>query len=276
MGTRALGRTWENVGIQRLTRTEILLRLFNAELPSALKSSLHRGRDRALPQTCFFCGDSNDETVCTPCASDLPRLPAQVCPRCQLAAANGEVCGRCLKKPPLWTQMVAQWQYEFPLDTAMISAKYHHAFAIYRWAATQQDEWPFAANATLIPVPLAELRLQSRGYNQAQLIAREMAKRFALKVDTDAVIRIRETDIQQRLNWEERRKNVRAAFAATRSFAGESVVMIDDVLTTGATLNALAQALLDAGAARVDAFVLARVLPIRRRDRVVKFGRAPA
>ena len=252
------------------------MRLFNAKALIPLRPTLQRVRGRALPQSCFFCGDSSDETVCAPCANDLPPLAAHVCPRCQLDAANGQVCGRCLKKPPVWQHLVAQWRYEFPLDTAMVSAKYHHAFAIYRWAAAQRTAWPFAAHATLIPVPLAALRLQSRGYNQAQLIAEEMAKRFDLKVDADAAIRIRETAIQQRLNWSERRHNVRSAFVATRSFAGESVVLIDDVLTTGATLNSLARALLDAGAARVDAFVLARVLPIRRRDRVVKFGQAIA
>ena len=231
-------------------------------------------RDRALPQSCFFCGESAPETVCEPCASSLLRLGAEVCPRCQLAAANGELCGRCLKKPPVWQRLIAQWQYDFPIDAALVSAKYHHAFAIYRWAATQQSDWPFASSATLIPVPLAALRLQARGYNQAQLIAKEMSKRFALRVDAEAVIRIRETDIQQRLNWIERRRNVRNAFAATRSFAGESVVLVDDVLTTGSTLNELARAVYDAGAARVDAYVLARVQPIRRRDRVVKFGRS--
>lgn len=250
--------------------------MFKADASATLTSSVKRVRDRALPQSCFFCGDTGDETVCAPCAADLPHLARHVCPRCQLDAANGEVCGRCLKKPPVWGQLVALWRYEFPLDTALVSAKYHHSFAIYRWAATQRTAWPFARDATLIPVPLAELRLQSRGYNQAQLIAEEMAKRFDLGVDTDAVIRIRETDIQQRLNWTERRQNVRGAFCATRSFAGESIVLIDDVLTTGATLNSLARALLDAGAMRVDAFVLARVLPIRRRDRVVKFGQARA
>jgi ComF family protein len=250
--------------------------MFNTEASSTFQSRLKRMRDRALPQSCFFCGDSADESVCAPCATGLPRPGRHVCPRCQLPAANAEVCGRCLKKPPVWQQLIAEWQYEFPLDKAMVSAKYHHAFAIYRWAAAQRAAWPFDRGATLIPVPLAELRLQSRGYNQAQLIAEEMAKRFDLNVDPGAVIRIRETDVQQRLNWIERRRNVRSAFAATRSFAGESVVLIDDVLTTGATLNALALAVLDAGAARADAFVLARVLPIRRRDRVVKFGQARA
>ncbi len=233
-------------------------------------------RDRMLPQCCFFCGDSSVETVCAPCIDNLPSLVEQVCPRCQLAVANGEVCGRCLKKPPAWERLVARWPYQFPLDKALVSAKYHHAFAIYRWAAAYLNAWPLTATATLIPVPLADLRLQSRGYNQAQLIAEEVAKRFALRVDASAVIRIRETDVQQRLNWIERRHNVRGAFVATRSFAGESVVLIDDVLTTGATLNSLARTVLDAGATRVDAFVLARVLPIRRRDRVVKFGQARA
>ena len=236
------------------------------------RATVARIRDRGLPQTCFFCGDDTPETVCAPCAALLPRLGAEVCPRCQLAAANSEVCGRCLKKPPVWQRLVAQWQYEFPIDAALVSAKYHHAFAIYRWAATQRDDWPFASSATLIPVPLAAERLQSRGYNQAQLIANEMGKRFALRVDTDAVIRIRETDVQQRLNWIERRRNVRSAFAATRSFAGESVVLVDDVLTTGATLNETARAVYEAGAISVNAYVLARVQPIRRRDRVVKFG----
>ena len=239
-------------------------------------AAVDRVRDRALPQTCFFCGDSAPETVCEACAASLPHLGREVCPRCQLAASNAEVCGRCLKKPPVWQRLVAEWQYEFPLNAAIVSAKYHHAFSIFRWVSAQRIDWPFASAATLIPVPLAELRLQFRGYNQAQLIALEMAKRFSLRVDTDAVIRIRETDIQQRLNWIERRRNVRNAFAATRSFAGESVVLIDDVVTTGATLNELARAVYDAGAARVDAYVLARVQPIRRRDRVVKFGRSVA
>ena len=175
----------------------------------------------------------------------------------------------------MWQHLIAEWQYEFPISTAIVSAKYHHAFAIFRWISAQRRDWPFEASATLLPVPLAELRLQERGYNQAQLIAGEMGKRFSLRVDKDAVIRIRETDVQQRLNWTQRRRNVKSAFAATRSFAGESVVLVDDVLTTGSTLNELARAVYEAGAVRVDAYVLARVQPIHRRDRVVKFGQIP-
>ena len=117
----------------------------------------------------------------------------------------------------------------------------------------------------------------SPGLVLTEAIAREFARRFAdadLHVDNNAVVRIRETDVQQRLNWIERRRNVRGAFAATRSLAGESVLLVDDVLTTGATLNELARVALAAGAAQVDALVLARVQPLRRRERTVKFNRA--
>lgn len=251
---------------------QILLRqLYAKALPS-----LRLLRDRALPQTCFLCGDGSDETICTPCADDLPRIGAHVCPRCQLPAANGEVCGRCLKKPPQWQHLRALWHYEFPADAAILAAKYGHNFALIRWAATQLAAWPFAPDATLIPVPLAEKRLQWRGYNQAQLIAREFGRRFALHIDAEAMIRTRETEVQQGLDWVKRRRNVRAAFAATRSLAGQSVVLVDDVLTTGSTLNELARAAADAGASRVDALVLARVRPPQRRDRVALFGRAVA
>lgn len=248
---------------------------------------LARVRDRALPQSCLLCGDAGPQAVCLPCAASLQRVGADACPRCQLASVHGQECGRCLKRPPQWRRLAAPWSYSFPFDAALLAAKYGHAFAVYRWSAAHAFAaqslpgagWPFARDLTLLPVPLAPERLQVRGYNQALLIAREFARQFAdsgLRVDHDAVVRIRETDMQQRLNWIERRRNVRGAFAATRSFAGESVVLVDDVLTTGATLNELARVVLAAGAAQVDALVLARVQPLRRRERVVKFNRAVA
>jgi len=127
-----------------------------------------------------------------------------------------------------------------------------------------------------MPVPLAAGRLQFRGYNQSELIAREIGKRFGLRTDADALVRIRETEIQQQLDLVGRRRNVRQAFAATRSLAGESVVLIDDVLTSGSTLNELARAAYAAGADRVDAFVLARVQPPRARERITPFKKSVA
>lgn len=254
-----------------------------------LRQLIHRDQrsrrvmTRALPQVCFFCGDASADPVCDPCTAAAPRLPAESCPRCQLASANGDVCGRCLKKPPQWQRLHARWRYDFPLDHAVLAAKYQHQFALYRWAIGTLTAWPFdtATRVTVLPVPLAPERLAERGYNQATLIARELVCRFdattrapALRVDADAVLRVRETAVQQRLNWVERRRNVRGAFAVTRAFDGEIVLLVDDVLTTGATLNELARVLTAAGAARVDALVLARVQPIRRRERSNAFGQA--
>ena len=248
---------------------------------------LARGRDRALPQSCLLCSDYGPDALCVHCAAALSRVATDACPRCQLASVHGQECGRCLKRPPQWRRLVAPWSYAFPFDAALLAAKYGQAFAVYRWSALHAFDhkspdlarWPFGRDATLLPVPLAPERQQARGYNQALLIARELASHyteFGLRVDHDATVRIRETDVQQRLNWIERRRNVRGAFAATRSFAGESVVLVDDVLTTGATLNELARVVLAAGAVQVDALVLARVQPLRRRERVVKFNGAVA
>jgi len=235
-----------------------------------------RVRDCALPQACFACGDLSADALCPPCVRDLPALPVERCPRCQLAAAYSQECGRCLKKPPRWQRLTALFNYSFPVDAALVAAKYGHDFAVYRWAIGQCEDWPYAAHAMLVPVPLAPARLQARGYNQAQLIAAELSRRFGVRTDAGALVRIRETDVQQRLGWVERRRNVRGAFVATRPLTGEAVVLVDDVLTTGATLNALARAAFDAGAASVDAFVLARVQPLRARDRIAPFGRAVA
>jgi len=243
---------------------------------SAGRELLQRIVDRALPQPCFFCRDASRETVCALCADGLPRVPPQACPRCQLPAANGEACGRCIKRPPAWEHLHALWIYDFPASAAILSLKYRHAFSLCRWVATQCDAWPYAASATLIPVPLGAARLQFRGYNQSELIARELGTRFGLRTDVDALIRIRETEVQQQLDMYARRRNVHQAFAATRSLAGESVVLIDDVLTSGSTLNELARAAFAAGAERVDAFVLARVQPPRARQRITPFKKSVA
>lgn len=166
--------------------------------------------------------------------------------------------------------------YEFPLDRLIVGAKHGRDWGVFDWSAALLDAWPHAASATLIPVPMAAERLAERGYNQATLFARSLAKRFDLRVDNEAIIRIRDTGSQAARTWVERRKNVKSAFAATRSLVGESVVLIDDVLTTGATLNECARAAFDAGASNVDAFVMARVNPPRARDRIQKFNRVVA
>ncbi len=227
-----------------------------------------------LPARCALCADACERVVCAPCEGSLVRVADESCPRCKLPASNGEVCGRCLRYPPKWDRLSATFMYEFPLDRLIVVAKHARYWGVFDWAASLSEAWPFVTNAVVIPVPASPERLTERGYNQATLLAQSLAKRFTLSVDADAIIRVRETGSQANRNWVERRKNVKHAFAATRSLAGESVVLVDDVLTTGATLNECARAALDAGAKQVDAFVIARVNPPRSRARIQKFNRA--
>jgi ComF family protein len=232
--------------------------------------------DRSLPARCALCADPCSQVVCRPCELALKRVADEACPRCKLPSSNSEVCGRCLRYPPKWERLSASFMYEFPLDRLIVGAKHGRYWGTFDWAATLIDEWPFAVEATLIPVAASPERLSERGYNQATLLAKSLAKRFDVRVDSNAVVRIRETGTQANRNWVERRKNVKHAFAATRSLAGESVVLVDDVLTTGATLNECARAAIKAGAERVDALVIARVNPPRSRARIQKFNRAAA
>jgi ComF family protein len=247
--------------------------------------------NRVLPARCVLCADACMQVVCAPCEGDLVRVASESCPRCKLPSSNSEVCGRCLRFPPKWEQLSATFMYEFPLNRLIVGAKHGRHWGTFDWAAGLIDDWPFAASnpsiprhardelssgrtgSLLIPVPASPERLTERGYNQATLLAQSLAKRFSLRVDNEAIVRIRETGTQANRNWVERRRNVKHAFAATRSLAGESVVLVDDVLTTGATLNECARAALDSGAARVDAFVIARVNPQRASARIQKFNR---
>jgi ComF family protein len=246
----------------------------NARL--ANESASERLLDRLLPARCALCADSCTQVVCAPCEGDLVRVVDQSCPRCKLPSSNSEVCGRCLRYPPKWERLSATFMYEFPLDRLIVGAKHGRYWGTFDWAAKLVGAWPFVANSTLIPVPASPERLVERGYNQATLLAKSLAKRFDVRVDNDAIVRIRETGSQANRNWVERRKNVKHAFAATRSLAAESVVLVDDVLTTGATLNECARAAIDAGATRVDALVIARANPPRAKARIQKFNRVLA
>ncbi len=245
---------------------------------SAKRSFGHLGC--AVPQVCLLCGDASHEPVCSRCEQTLPRIAEGACPLCQLASINGLTCGRCLRRPPHWDRLVALWSYCFPLDGLVLKAKYRAGFAVLRWAAAQlARRWvelsgvSLKRNFALIPVPLGPERLSERGFNQALELARGWIRQRPRDVLLpDAVVRVRETAVQQELSWTERRANVRHAFAVTGSLAGRNVLLVDDVLTTGATLNELARVVRRAGAASVDVAVLARVLPPRRERHITPFS----
>lgn len=116
------------------------------------------------------------------------------------------------------------------------------------------------AGDVVVPVPLARQRLAERGFNQAVEIARPLARALQLPLDVSSLVRTRETATQSQLPWRARQGNVRHAFSCNTDFSGKAVIVVDDVMTTGATLDAVARTLKDHGASRVSNWVATRVL----------------
>lgn len=181
-----------------------------------------------------------------------------------------EVCGRCLKRPPPVERTHAAFRYGFPLDRLLPRFKFHRDLAAGRelagWMrqALRDADRPDA----LIAVPLHVRRLRQRGYNQALELARPLAHAFELPILSDALRRVRDTAPQAGLGALARRRNPRGAFAVGRDLHHRArlpahVALVDDVMTTGATLYECAKVLQRAGVARVDVWVMARVPPPR-------------
>jgi ComF family protein len=200
--------------------------------------------------------------ICAACAGGLPRLP-QACPRCALPSTQGGLCGQCLADPPAFDRSQAAFVYAFPLDRLVQSFKYHGALAYADWfaqAMLDRRAEPPAADV-LIPLPLARSRQRERGFNQALEIAKPLSRWTGIPLLADTAIRLRDTPPQATLPWGERGKNIRGAFACATALAGKSVIVIDDVMTTGASLEEFAKTLKRAGAASVENWLIARTLP---------------
>ena len=209
--------------------------------------------------TCFVCRGSSPAVLCDACRAELPRLAAPLCPRCALPTPQGALCGRCLAEPPAYDATIAVLAYDFPADALVHALKFRGELALApllgEMLCTKVSSQSIDC---VIPVPLSAARLRSRGYNQAGEIARHIAPK---KMQLDLCVRQRDSTPQVQLPWDERRRNVRGAFGCKRALAGASVAVVDDVMTTGATLEEMAQTLKRAGAARVENWVVARTLP---------------
>jgi ComF family protein len=210
---------------------------------------------------CFLCRGPARGTLCEACRAELPRLGAQRCPRCALPSPGAAVCGRCLAEPPDYDATFAALAYDFPADTLVHALKFRGELSLAPILAELLKEALPAAEAVdcVVPVPMSETRLRGRGYNQAMELARHLAP--AAKIDAFCCVRSRDAAPQMELPWAERQRNVRGAFACNRLLAGARVAVVDDVMTTGATLDEMARTLKRAGAARVVNWVAARTLP---------------
>ena len=227
--------------------------------------NIRKGIEHFLPaQPCVLCGSMNHDGLwCGPCDRALPYLDTPHCPVCALPTPAGEVCGQCLKQPPLFTSTVAVFGYSFPLDKLIQAMKYGeklalaHAFAKKLAQRVDTDALP----DYLIPMPLHPAKLRERGFNQSLLLAAKIARDHGLKLLPDACQRVRDTPPQSALPWKERKKNVRNAFRCDIDLTGKRIALVDDVLTTGASLDALAAVVRQQGATEISAWVVARTLP---------------
>lgn len=226
---------------------------------------LHASRlvSALLAQDCLLCGAASERSLlCVDCANDLPRLQQPNCPRCALPTPNGEICGRCLAKPPHYDGTAALYRYDFPVDRLIQSFKYSHRLALGAYFGRQLTALLGNGKAdTIIPLPLHRERLRERGFNQALELARPVGAASGIAIDTYSCTRTRNTPAQAELPWKERSKNIRGAFHCSTDLSGKRVVLVDDVMTTGASLDECARTLKLHGAIDVRLLVVARALP---------------
>lgn len=225
---------------------------------------------RALfPPACPLCqqplpANSSVYTFCPGCAAAVTPLPRGHCSLCALpfAAAQGSthLCGRCLQHPPAYTRVYCCGLYQHSLRRAIHKFKFSDGVALDRtlgrMLATAVDcGW---RPGLVVPVPQEPQRLRQRGYNQALLLARELTRQRGGDCDQHILRKTRLTPAQHELPAQMRRSNLAGVFAASRAVKGQEVLLVDDVMTTGATVDACSRTLVAAGAAEVRVAVLAR------------------
>jgi ComF family protein len=213
-------------------------------------------------QDCLLCGGiSTSDLLCSACAAELPYLPQPCCPRCAMPTPTGEICGRCLRKPPYFDATRAIYRYDFPLDKLIQTYKYAHRLALGAFFGRQLATLERIDADLIIPLPLHPERLRERGFNQALELARPVSKAWQLPIDTTSCSRTRHTSVQANLPWRQRAKNMRGAFHCATDLSGKRIVLVDDVMTTGASVNEFARTLKLHGAARITVMLVARTLP---------------
>jgi ComF family protein len=222
---------------------------------------------RLFKQHCLLCAAYDDGSLglCNDCLNDLPWHNAPKCPQCGLSS-NGLVCGSCLNSSPDFDATHSLFTYDFPLDTMMQRYKYGSMLNLGNiFGAMLSKKINLAGVDLIIPMPMHPKRLKERGFNQSLEIAKVITKNHTEKLDYTSTQRQKYTPPQASLPLKERVKNIKGVFKvnadAMEHFKNKRIAIIDDVMTTGASLNELAKTLKQAGADHVECWVIARTLP---------------
>ena len=217
--------------------------------------------DLLLPLRCLGCGREGD-LICTSCRQSLPRIRLPLCQRCGATVGEGNLCRNCINHPLTIDGIRSVFLFQGTVRQTILQLKYKHlkslAAPLSQLLLEYLDSHPLKGEA-IIPVPLYPRRLRERSYNQASLLAKELGRLVSLPTVEDTLIRLKDAVPQARTRSAiERRQNVRDAFGCNQRLDGKQILLIDDVCTTGATLDACATALKAAGAGSVWGLTVAR------------------
>lgn len=217
---------------------------------------------------CYLCCSAlgrSDRMICTFCRNDLPMI-YKACRVCATPIPEGEFCASCIRaEAPYINNTICPFRYTYPVNKLIQDMKFHSRLELAGFFAQSLadhlesrdiTEWP----QCLVPVPLHSSRLRERGYNQSLELAKQLSQRLDVPVNPDALIRSRNTLPQSALPAKLRKRNINDAFTATRKILTtyDHVVVIDDVITTGTTVNEVARTIKKSGVGRVDVWACAR------------------
>lgn len=203
------------------------------------------------PSTCIFCGRICKEGICERCRAENPYIREPRCKRCgkPISSEEEEFCHDCIKQKFCYEQGRSLWLHKNSVKQSVYAFKYKN-HRIYGRVYAREMAIEFGELIRLwgidiiVPVPLHKKKVRKRGFNQAEIIARELGKRIGIPVETSAVIREKYTSPQKELGQSGRRRNLRGAFRARgRSVKGKNILIIDDIYTTGSTINCISEEL---------------------------------
>ncbi len=222
---------------------------------------------KLLQHTCPLCKEPCRQRICSACYKLLPRIQQQ-CFQCGLPLEMADTtnntlrCGQCLKSPPAFDLCISPYHYALPINQFITQLKFrqqlYYAPVLAELLMAKIEQHDESLPECIIPVPLHKKRLRERGFNQALEIARPIAKHYGIKLDTHCCSRTVSTLPQMEQNKKTRKKNIRNAFSVADTFNYKDIAIVDDVMTTGHTLNELARVLLAHGAKRIQVWAVAR------------------
>jgi ComF family protein len=214
-----------------------------------------------IPQTCFLCGDAATTLpMCSACWADLP-FQGPACVRCAKRLQKVGICKQCQEASKPYTHTQAVFSYLYPLDKLILAAKFHHNMTVLNLLGHLMAQHLTIESRpdVLIPVPLHPKRLRHRGYNQSLELAKRIGKHTGIPVEMNACQRIINTPPQTNLSGKQRQSNLKGAFKVVRVEPHwQHLVLIDDVMTTGATVKELASVFKAAGIEQVDVWCCAK------------------